>query len=221
MASKGNTEKVHEHEGCSIAAHLQLLLEAISGLQSSVPPPAERSVQYPALDLLLQGQNATPLSPQPDSELETDGADMGANDKALSLHDDQAELEVGQQLHALQQRLQIMENIISALNREVEKTQLTVVALERDNHNSMQVVQHLETVVGSISAHISYCRTWLELELKDVWFTFSIHFINLTFYGTRKSRFFTFFFNLSLCLTIKCRFLFKGQSCIIFIVVLE
>lgn len=66
---------------------------------------------------------------------------------ALSLHDDQAELEVGQQLHALQQRLQIMENIITALNREVEKTQLTVEALDRDSHNSMQLVEHLESVV--------------------------------------------------------------------------
>ncbi|KAL0187058.1 hypothetical protein M9458_018728, partial [Cirrhinus mrigala] len=61
------------------------------------------------------------------------------------LHDDQAELAVGQQLDALQQRVQVMENIISALNREVEKTQFSVVALERDNYNSQQLIQHLET----------------------------------------------------------------------------
>uniref|UniRef100_A0A3B4D534 TNF receptor-associated factor n=1 Tax=Pygocentrus nattereri TaxID=42514 RepID=A0A3B4D534_PYGNA len=145
---KGNTEKVHEHESCNTAGHLQLLLEAIRALQSSVSSPPERSVQYPALGILLQGQNVASLCPQTNGDLETDSGDGGASDKALSLHDDQAELEVGQQLHALQQRLQIMENIISALNREVEKTQLTVVALERDNHNTMQVVQHLETVVA-------------------------------------------------------------------------
>lgn len=73
--------------------------------------------------------------------------DGGANDMALSLHDDQAELEVGQQLHALQQRLQIMENIITALSREVEKTQLTVTALDRDTQTNMQLVEHLESVV--------------------------------------------------------------------------
>ncbi|KAL7884695.1 hypothetical protein AOLI_G00074650 [Acnodon oligacanthus] len=145
---KGNTEKVHEHESCNTAGHLQLLLDAIRGLQSSVSSPPERSVQYPAMGMLLQGQNVASLCPQTNGDLETDGGDGGASDKALSLHDDQAELEVGQQLHALQQRLQIMENIISALNREVEKTQLTVVALERDNHSTMQVVQHLETVVA-------------------------------------------------------------------------
>ncbi|KAK1801057.1 hypothetical protein P4O66_022761 [Electrophorus voltai] len=75
------------------------------------------------------------------------GGTEGVSDKALSLHDDHAELEVGRQLHALQQRLQIMENIVSALSREVENTQLNVAALERDNNTSMQVVQHLETVV--------------------------------------------------------------------------
>lgn len=73
--------------------------------------------------------------------------DGGANDMALSLHDDQAELEAGQQLHALQQRLQIMENIITAHSREVEKTQLTVAALDRDTQTNMQLVEHLESVV--------------------------------------------------------------------------
>ncbi|XP_066500525.1 TNF receptor-associated factor 1 [Hoplias malabaricus] len=144
---KGSTEKVREHESCNTADHLQLLLEAFRALQPSVPSPPERSVQYAALDLLLQSQAAASVPAQEDGELGTDGGDAGVSDKALSLHDDQAELEVGQQLHALQQRLQIMENIIAALDREVEKTQLTMVALERDNHNSMQAVKHLETVV--------------------------------------------------------------------------
>uniref|UniRef100_W5KYX1 TNF receptor-associated factor n=1 Tax=Astyanax mexicanus TaxID=7994 RepID=W5KYX1_ASTMX len=134
---KGNPDKVREHEVSSTSAHLHLLVEVVRNVQMSVPPPPERTVQYPALDLTLNG-----------GELETDSGDTGANDKALSLHDDQAELEVGQQLHALQQRLQIMENIITALNREVEKTQLTVVVLERDNHNNMNLIQHLEAVVA-------------------------------------------------------------------------
>lgn len=140
-------EKVREHESCSSAAHLQLLLEVLRGVRVSVPSPPERSVHFPGLDLLLHGQSSPSVCAQSASELETDGEDGGVNDMALSLHDDQAELEVGQQLHALQQRLQIMENIISALNREVEKTQLTVAALDRDSHKSMQLLEHLESVV--------------------------------------------------------------------------
>ncbi|XP_017322461.1 TNF receptor-associated factor 1 [Ictalurus punctatus] len=147
-AFKGNVEKVREHESCSSAAHLQLLLEVLRGVRVSVPSPPERSVHFPGLDLLLHGQSSPSVCAQSASELETDGEDGGVNDMALSLHDDQAELEVGQQLHALQQRLQIMENIISALNREVEKTQLTVAALDRDSYKSMQLLEHLESVVA-------------------------------------------------------------------------
>lgn len=135
---------MREHESCSSAVHLQLLLEALRGVRSSVPSPPERSVHFPGLDLLLHGHSAPSVCSQSTAHLETDG---GVNDMALSLHDDQAELEVGQQLHALQQRLQIMENIIMALNQEVEKTQLTVAALDRDSQNSMQLVEHLESVV--------------------------------------------------------------------------
>lgn len=142
---QGNVEKVREHESCSSAVHLQLLLEAFRAVRVSVPSPPERSVHFPGLDLLLHGQSSPSVCVQ--SEFETDGADGGVNDMALSLHDDQAELEVGQQLHALQQRLQIMENIITALYREVEKTQVTVAALDRDSHNSMQLVEHLEGMV--------------------------------------------------------------------------
>ncbi|XP_026865798.2 TNF receptor-associated factor 1 isoform X1 [Electrophorus electricus] len=144
---KGNTEKVREHESCSPVCHLQLLLGAMRNLQPPVQSPPEQSVQYPGLDLLLTGQDTALLGSQGPGELESDGGDGGVSDKALSLHDDHAELEVGRQLHALQQRLQIMENIVSALSREVENTQLNVAALERDNNTSMQVVQHLETVV--------------------------------------------------------------------------
>lgn len=140
-------EKVREHEDCSSATHLPLLLEAIRGIRVSVPLPPERSVHFPGLDLLLHGQSSPSVCTQSANELQADGMDGGVNDMALSLHDDQAELEVGQQLHALQQRLQIMENIITALNREVEKTQLTVEALNRDTYQSMQLVEHMESVV--------------------------------------------------------------------------
>lgn len=138
---------MREHESSGSVIHLQLLLEAVRGVRASVLSSPERSVHFPGLDLLLHGQGSTSVCAQSAADLETDGGDGGVNDMALSLHDDQAELEVGQQLHALQQRLQIMENIITALNREVEKTQLTVAALDRDSHSSMQLMEHLESVV--------------------------------------------------------------------------
>ncbi|KAA0714298.1 TNF receptor-associated factor 2 [Triplophysa tibetana] len=142
---QGNADKVKEHESCSHVGHLQLLLEVIRGLQSNLSSQ-ERGIPE-ILDFLQPGTTGSSLVSHEESELETDGGESGVNDKASSLHDDQAELAVGQQLDTLQQRVQVMENIISALNREVEKTQIGVVALERDNLNNQQIIQQLETKV--------------------------------------------------------------------------
>ncbi len=118
-------------------------MDVTRALQRTLNSSAERGYH----DLLQPGQCGASHTSQSEGEIETDGGDVGVSDKALSLHDDQAEIAVGQQLDALQQRVQVMENIISALNREVEKTQISVVALERDNYNSQQLIQHLETKV--------------------------------------------------------------------------
>nr|XP_055024658.1 TNF receptor-associated factor 1 isoform X1 [Misgurnus anguillicaudatus] len=143
---KGNVDKVKDHESCSHVGHLQLLLEVTRGLQRTLNSQ-ERS-HHENLDFLQPGQSGASLISHGEGEVETDGGDSGVSDKASSLHDDQAELAVGQQLDALQQRVQVIENIISALNREVEKTQISVVALERDNLNNQQIIQHLEAKVA-------------------------------------------------------------------------
>lgn len=146
---QGYADKVKEHESCSHVGHLQLLLDVTRALQRTLSSPAERD-QHESPDFLQPGQCCASLaSPiEGEIEIETDGGDPGVSDKAFSLHDDQVELAVGQQLDAIQQRVQVMENIISALNREVEKTQLSVIALERDNDNSQQIIEHLETKVS-------------------------------------------------------------------------
>ncbi|XP_051509713.1 TNF receptor-associated factor 1-like [Myxocyprinus asiaticus] len=147
---KGNSDKVKEHESCSHVGHLQLLLEVTRTLQRTFHSQPEGGHHEIALDYLHPGQNGASLASQSEGEIEADGGDPGMTDKAFSLHDDQAELAVGQQLDALQQRVQIMENIISALNQEVEKTQLSVVALDRDNQNNQQIILHLETKVAEL-----------------------------------------------------------------------
>jgi hypothetical protein len=57
------------------------------------------------------------------------------------------------QIDTLQQRVQISENIISVLNREVEKTQLRVEALERENQSSQNMIHQLEIKVQYIVSH--------------------------------------------------------------------
>ncbi|XP_030644993.1 TNF receptor-associated factor 1 [Chanos chanos] len=147
---KGSTEKVREHESGSFVGHLQLLLEVARSLQLSLQPTQEKD---------LEGQvEALSISPcQREGEIESDGGDGGGSQQASlahSLRDDQAGIQMGLQLEEVQQRVQIMENIISVLNREVEKTQLNVVALEKDNQNSMQNIQLLEIKVAELQQEL-------------------------------------------------------------------
>lgn len=158
---QGNADKVKEHESFSHVGHLQLLLDVTRALQRTLNSSDERGY-HESPDLLQPGQCGASHTSQSEGEIETDGGDPGVSDKALSLHDDQAEIAVGQQLDALQQRVQVMENIISALNREVEKTQISVVALERENYNSQQLIQHLET---KVSCRINLCHDTNSMEM--------------------------------------------------------
>lgn len=167
---QGNADKVKEHESCSHVGHLQLLLEVIRGLQCNLSSQ-ERDIPE-NLDFLQPGQTGSSLVSHEENELETDGGESGVNDKASSLHDDQAELAVGQQLDTLQQRVQVMENIISALNREVEKTQIDVVALERDNLNNQQIIQHLETKVRSLNK-----KYFMNFITKNIFVNIYFHYI--------------------------------------------
>lgn len=150
---KGNPDKVKEHESCSHAGHLQLLLDVTRALQRTLNSATERVYQDSPV-FLEPGPNGSSLAPQADGDIETDGGDPGVSDKAFSLHDDQVELAAGQQLDALQQKVQVIENIISALNREVEKTQISVVAMNRDHCNSQQIIQHLEATVAELQQRL-------------------------------------------------------------------
>lgn len=85
-----------------------------------------------------------------DDGLEAGQEGVGVPDepaKAHSLQDDPAALLLGQQLGELQQRVQVYENIVTVLNCEVEKTQLTVAALKQQNQNNQDMIHHLELKV--------------------------------------------------------------------------
>uniref|UniRef100_A0A4W5R463 TNF receptor-associated factor 1 n=1 Tax=Hucho hucho TaxID=62062 RepID=A0A4W5R463_9TELE len=119
-----------------------------------------------------------------EGELEADGRDGWDSSAAHSLRDDDQVtilMDVRRQIDTQQQRVQISENIISVLNRAVEKTQLSVEALERENQSSHDMIHQLEIKVteqqhrlarkdlvisslkGSLRTHqeVSYDRTFI------------------------------------------------------------
>ena len=73
---------------------------------------------------------------------------------AHSLREDQAAVIMGRQLDALQERVQVFENIIFVLNREVEKVQQSMAAMERDGQSTQDIRRVLEAKVGSLSSRL-------------------------------------------------------------------
>ncbi|KPP74726.1 TNF receptor-associated factor 2-like, partial [Scleropages formosus] len=140
---KGNTEKVKEHEGTSHVVHLQLLLQVTRNLQASIMGRVACG-HLPELGEAMAG-----LQLQGSSDVEVDGGDGGHEEASVahSLQDDQAASLLVQRLEELQQRVHIYENIITVLNREVEKTQLSVAMLDQQNQSNREIIQHLENQV--------------------------------------------------------------------------
>ncbi|XP_012672097.2 TNF receptor-associated factor 1 [Clupea harengus] len=138
---KGSAEKICEHENSSHAPHLQLLLQTVRDL----PPSTSRHPQPLPAHLSSPGGGS----------LEADGGcgGGGAGDQeemslAHSLREDQAAVIMGRQLDALQERVQVFENIIFVLNREVEKVQQSMAAMERDGQSTQDIRRVLEAKIA-------------------------------------------------------------------------
>ncbi|KAI1900608.1 hypothetical protein AGOR_G00051670 [Albula goreensis] len=144
---EGNTEMVQKHETSAHLGHLQLLLQATSTLQACLQTSKTHSpdaqLRQALAALHLQGG------------VEVDGGDIEAGGQksvgepgesavAHSLQDDQMAMLLGQRLEELQQRVNVYENIVTVLNREMEKTQLTVTSLKQQSQNNQDMIRHLE-----------------------------------------------------------------------------
>uniref|UniRef100_A0A3B3Q7I9 TNF receptor-associated factor n=1 Tax=Paramormyrops kingsleyae TaxID=1676925 RepID=A0A3B3Q7I9_9TELE len=148
---KGNAEKVKEHEVSSHVAHLQLLLQIISNLQESVLASTRRGQesQGPYGQIAALGEAIANLQMWGTTDVEADGGNGGCNEASLaqSLQDGQATGLLVQRLEELQERVHISENIITVLNREVEKTQLGIAMLDQQNQTSRETIQELENQI--------------------------------------------------------------------------
>ena len=164
------------HENSSHVGHLQLLLRAAtttsSDLQASpltAPAPGKENramdEQLPHLRDTLSGLRLhwDMGLLKGEGELETEGGDGRNSSAAHSLRDDDQVtilLDLGRQIDTLQQRVQISENIISVLNREVEKTQLSMKAVERENQSNQEMIYHLEIKVQYILSSSINSSLW-------------------------------------------------------------
>ncbi|XP_048859061.1 TNF receptor-associated factor 1 [Brienomyrus brachyistius] len=148
---KGNAEKVKEHEASSHVAHLQFLLQVMSNLQACVLASTRtgQESQDPCGQIAALGEAIVNLQMWGTADVEADGGNGGCIEASLaqSLQDGQAAGLLVQRLEKLQERVHISENIITVLNREVEKTQLGIAMLDQQNQANRETIQDLENQI--------------------------------------------------------------------------
>ncbi|XP_067825861.1 TNF receptor-associated factor 1 [Heptranchias perlo] len=168
-------ERLKDHENSSLVAHLSLLLQFASTLKTSllqnfsIANADENGSMMARINQLEK--NLPSLSPlhsqvavESNGDLETDhfeGASCSSStpDLQTAPGSGQTLAECQSKVDALERKIQTFENIVTVLNREVEKTQTTMVAFERQNKIDQDVIKGLERKVSD-QQHL--------LALKDV-----------------------------------------------------
>ncbi|XP_005987434.1 TNF receptor-associated factor 1 [Latimeria chalumnae] len=164
---KGSKEKIKEHEQNSLVAHLGLLLQFLhlikensclsNGVGSSdsvsfSPQQPARSRQEKSL-LELKSQEADEFNGclEVDGLHEPSGFNRGLKSQEM--------LVCEQKLTMLDNKVRVFENIVSVLNREVEKSNITVAAFERQSRLDQDTIASLEQKIADLQRSFALKET--------------------------------------------------------------
>ncbi|XP_051788263.1 LOW QUALITY PROTEIN: TNF receptor-associated factor 1-like [Erpetoichthys calabaricus] len=157
---KGNKEKTKEHEHTSLVPHLQLLLQAFYSVKSSLFASQAGAngddghfvdVQHKLnqLESTFDCLNMR-TTPEMNGDLEVDSNLHSSNSDGAQNQDDLNRCQV--KLEELAQKIQVYENIVTVLNREVEKSQMTIAAYENQNKTDQDTIKKLEAEVSELQS---------------------------------------------------------------------
>ncbi|NXR72273.1 TRAF1 factor, partial [Pycnonotus jocosus] len=120
-AFRGSKEKIKEHEKSSVGAHMLLLLQHMRQLQGTLCSAARAA----------QG-----LTPQPELSLRNESVlQQLVREKVIS---------------ELENKLHVFENIVAVLNKEVESSNLEILAFRRQSELDQNIIRGLELKIAEL-----------------------------------------------------------------------
>ncbi|NXD00202.1 TRAF1 factor, partial [Certhia familiaris] len=123
-AFRGSKEKMKEHEKSAVGAHMLLLLQHMRQLQGTLCSTARAAQGFP---------------PQPGLNLKSAG-------KSIS----ELQMAAGLEFSRLENKLHVFENIVAVLNKEVESSNLEILAFRRQSELDQNVIRGLELKIAEL-----------------------------------------------------------------------
>lgn len=154
---QGSKEKIKEHEKTAVGAHMLLLLQHIKQLKASLCTAAKAAKSFiPQAELDVNGAGKSISDLQIPGGLEINGNLEVDCFPGSSVSED---VSVLQQLvrekviSELENKLHVFENIVAVLNKEVETSNLEIVAFRRQSELDQNIIRGLELKVSSCDKH--------------------------------------------------------------------
>uniref|UniRef100_A0A8C5NK78 TNF receptor-associated factor 1 n=1 Tax=Junco hyemalis TaxID=40217 RepID=A0A8C5NK78_JUNHY len=130
-------EKIQEHEKSAVGAHMLLLLQHMRHLQGSLCPKGFSP--RPELSLRSAGKSICELQIPAEPELDCFPASSVPGDESVL-----QQLMREKVISELENKLQVFENIVAVLNKEVESSHLEILAFRRQSELDQNIIRGLE-----------------------------------------------------------------------------
>ncbi|NWW53316.1 TRAF1 factor, partial [Pedionomus torquatus] len=150
----GSKEKIKEHEKTAVGAHMLLLLQHIKQLKASVCAAAKSANGFiPRSELNMNGAGKTisdlqiPGGLEINGDLEVDcfpGSSVSEDESVLQ------QLVKEKVISELENKLHVFENIVAVLNKEVETSNLEIMAFRRQSELDQNIIRGLELKIAEL-----------------------------------------------------------------------
>uniref|UniRef100_A0A672V7H7 TNF receptor-associated factor n=1 Tax=Strigops habroptila TaxID=2489341 RepID=A0A672V7H7_STRHB len=151
---RGSTEKIKDHERTAVGAHMLLLLQHIKQLKASLCTAAKAANGFiPQTELNVNGAGKSIPNPQIlagleiREDLEEDcfpGSSISEEESVLQ------QLVREKVISELENKLQVFENIVAVLNKEVEISSLEIMAFRRQSELDQNIIRGLELKIAEL-----------------------------------------------------------------------
>ncbi|NWR45591.1 TRAF1 factor, partial [Regulus satrapa] len=161
-AFRGSKEKIKEHEKSAVGAHMLLLLQHMRQLQGTLCSAARAQ---PELSLKSAGKSISDLQIPAGLELSRDpeldclpGSSVPGDESVVQ------QLVREKMISELENKLHVFENIVAVLNKEVESSNLEILAFRRQSELDQNIIRSLELKI----AELHRCLTQKDVGLSSL-----------------------------------------------------
>ncbi|XP_039939612.1 TNF receptor-associated factor 1 [Hirundo rustica] len=150
-AFRGSKEKMKEHEKSALGAHMLLLLQRMRQLQGSLCRAAQGLAPQPEPNTGGAGKSVPELQSPAGLEFSRDpevdsfpGSSVPGDESVLQ------QLVREKVISELENKLHVFENIVAVLNKEVESSNLEILAFRRQSELDQNIIRGLELKIAEL-----------------------------------------------------------------------